>query len=141
MMFARLIAIMTAAASGLAPAFANAEDIALSLVHAKGRVDIPISAVSRAEVHATVAVRNAETGEVHEYPDPHVVLCFTEDIKERVCRLTQQIVGQPMDVVIDCETVAKPVVREPPCTRACFSISMFPRRIRRGSNKTCAPSS
>ena len=52
----------------LGSAFANAEEIALSLVHPKGRVDIPVSAVRRLDDSATIAFRNTETGEVHEYP-------------------------------------------------------------------------
>ncbi len=144
----RLIAMMTAAAAGFGSAFANAEDIALSLVHPKGRVDIPLSAVSRVEAQAMIAFRNTETGQVHEYPNPHVDVCLSEDVRARICQLTQQIVGQPLEIVIDCETVSKPIVREPLCSRPCFEISAsdlaeataLAKRIRSGTNKACAPS-
>ena len=49
----RLIAMMTAAAAGFGPAFANAEDIALSLRHPKGSVDVPVSAIGPVEAVAT----------------------------------------------------------------------------------------
>lgn len=58
-----LIAMMTAAAAGLGPAVANAEDIALSLLHPKGRVDVPVSAIRRVEAQATFAFRNTESGD------------------------------------------------------------------------------
>jgi preprotein translocase subunit SecD len=143
-----LIAMMTAAATGFGSAFANAEDIALSLVHPKGRVDVPVSALGEVKAAATFAFRNTETGQVHEYPDPHVYLCFSEDIQKRICELTRQIVGQPMEIVIDCATISKPIVREPLCTRPCFQVSAndiaeataLAQRIRRGSNRACAPS-
>jgi preprotein translocase subunit SecD len=142
----RLIVMMTAAAAGFGSAFANAEDIALSLVNPKGRIDIQASAVSRVDARATIAVRNTETGEVHEYPNPHVEVCFSAEVRERVCQLTRQIVGQPLAIVIDCETVSKPIVREPLCTRPCFIISAsdlaeataLAERIRRGTNRACA---
>jgi len=146
---ATLAAMMTAAAIGFAPAFAKAEDIAVSLVSPKGRIDIPVSAINRVEARATIAFRNTDTGKVHEYPDPHVEICFSADIRQRICDLTRQIVGQPMEVVVECAAITKPIVREPLCTRPCFQISAndiaeansLAQRIRRGSNKACAPSS
>ena len=75
----RLIAVMTAAAAGFGPVFANAEAIALSLLHPKDRVDVPVSAIGRVEAAATIAVRNTETGQFHEYPNPHVEVCFAKD--------------------------------------------------------------
>jgi hypothetical protein len=149
MRFKRLIAIMTAAATGLVTGFASAEDIALSLVNPKGRIDIPVSAVDRVDASGTIAFRTKETGEIHEYPNPHVDVCYAKDIQERICQLTQQIVGEPMAIVIDCETVSRPIVREPLCAHPCFQISAndiaeataLAKRIRGGTNKACAPSS
>ena len=66
MSFTRLIVTITVASTALGSAFANAEEIALSLVHPKGRIDIPVSAVSRVDALATITSRNTETGEVHE---------------------------------------------------------------------------
>jgi preprotein translocase subunit SecD len=145
----RLIAIILTAAGGLASACANAGDIALSLVNPAGRIDIPASAVTRVEARATIAFRNSETRKVFEDPDPHVELCFSEDIRQRVCQLTRQIVGQPLAIVIDCHTVTKPIVREPICSLPCFGITAadiaeanaLAQRIRRGTNRACAPSS
>ncbi len=148
MRFTRLIAMTMAAAAGFGPGCTNAEDIALSLVHPKGRVDVPVSALGDVEAEATFTFRNTETGRVHEYPDPHVYLCYSEDIQKRICELTRQIVGQPMEIVIDCTTISKPIVREPLCTSPCFQISAndlaeatsLAKRIRSGTNRACAPS-
>jgi hypothetical protein len=85
-----LIAIVTALASGFGCACANAEDIALSLVHLKGRIDVPVSALGRVDASATIAFRNTETGQVHEYLEPHVELCFAADVRKRICALTRQ---------------------------------------------------
>ncbi len=138
MSFTRLIATITAA---------NAEEIALSLVHPKGRIDIPVSAVRRVDALATIKFHNTETGEVHEYPDPHVDVCFAKDIAERTCQLTRQIVGEPLEIVVDCETILKPIVREQlcgPCLRIAHEdvacVNTLAQRIRRGTNRTCAPS-
>jgi preprotein translocase subunit SecD len=149
MIATRLISMITAAVTGIGPAVANAEDIALSLVHPQGRIDSPVGALKRVEAGATFAVRNTDTGEVHQRPDPHVEVCYTKDIQERVCELTQKIVGQPMEVVIDCAPVVKPIVRQPLCATPCLMItandfaeaSALAQRIRQGSNRACAPSS
>jgi preprotein translocase subunit SecD len=74
-------------------------------------------------------------------------VCVAKEFKERICELTKNIVGQEMAVVVDCETVTKPIVREPLCTRVCFRISTndlaeataLAQRIRSGSNRVCAP--
>lgn len=128
---------------------ALADDIALSLVNPNGRVDIPASAITEVEARATIEYRNTETGKIFGHEDPHVELCYTEDIRRRVCQLTRQIVEQPMAIVINCEVVTKPIVHEPLCGSPCFSVSAadmaeanaLAQQIRRGTNRACAPSS
>ena len=119
-----IMATVTAATIGFGTAAASAEDIALSLVHPKGRIDIPVSAVKQVNSEAISRVRNTETGEVHEYKDPHVDVCLAAEFRERICQLTQQIVDEPLAIVVDCETISKPIVREPLCTQSCFRISI-----------------
>jgi preprotein translocase subunit SecD len=145
----RLVAVTMAVAGELGSACAHGGDIAVSLVNPAGRIDVPASAIVRVEARATIAFRNSETGEIFEDPTPHVELCLSEDIRQRVCRLTQQIVGQPLAVVVDCETVTKPIIREPLCNLPCFNITAgdmaeantLAQRIRRGTTRACAPSS
>jgi preprotein translocase subunit SecD len=144
-----IIATVTAATIGFGRATASAEDIALSLVHPKGRIDIPVSAVKEVSSEAISRFRNKETGAVREYRHPHVDVCLAAKFLERICQLTQQIVDEPLAIVVDCEAISKPIVREPICTQSCFHISIFDladatalaQRIRRGTNKACAPSS
>jgi preprotein translocase subunit SecD len=143
----RLIAIILAASGGLGPGFAD--DIALSLVNPKGRIDIPAGTITRVEARATIEFRNTETGKTFGNEDPHVEICYSEDIRQRVCQLTKQIVEQPLAIVIDCRVVTEPIVREPLCGSPCLNVSAadmaeahaLAERIRRGSNRACAPSS
>jgi preprotein translocase subunit SecD len=133
----------------LRPACANAEDIAMSLVHPKGRIDVPVSDIRGVETWATTKFRTQGTQEVHEYPNPHVIVCFAHDVPQRICQLTRRIVGEPLSIVIDCEIVSEPVVNEPLCANSCFEISAsdvaeanaLAQRIRKGTNRACAPSS
>ncbi len=143
----RLIVVILAASGGLGSAFAD--DIALSLVNPQGRIDIPAGTITRIEARATIEFRNTETGKTFGHEDPHVEICYSEDIRQRVCQLTKQIVEQPLAIVIDCRVVTKPIVREPLCSSACLSVSAadmaeaqaLAEQIRRGSNRACAPSS
>jgi preprotein translocase subunit SecD len=139
---------MATIASFAAPAGANADDIALSLVNPNGRVDIPVSAVRQVAARANFVYRIQGSEETHEDPSPHVLVCFSEDISERVCELTGKIIGQPLALVVDCETLIKPIVRQPLCKDPCLEISMsefaeanaLAQRIRKGTNRECAPS-
>jgi preprotein translocase subunit SecD len=142
-----LIGVTAAATSGLGSACASAEEIALSLVHPKGRIDIPANAVSSVNARATITIHDTATGESRDFPGPHVEACLSKEIRERLCQLTQQIVGEPLQIVVDCKTVSQPIVREPLCTNPCFQISTtdvveaaaLARRIQSGTNKLCAP--
>jgi preprotein translocase subunit SecD len=143
----RLIAIILAASGGLGWAFAD--NIALSLVNPQGRIDIPASTITLVEARATIELRNTETRKTFGHEDPHVELCYSEDIRQRVCQLTKQIVEQPLAIVINCQVVTTPIVREPLCGSPCFNVSAadmaearaLAQQIRRGSNRACAPSS
>lgn len=134
------------AASICATLPAGADDIAFSLVHRQGRIDIPASAVTSIEARTTITLVVTETQERRDYEDPHVELCYTADIQAQICRLTGQVVEQPMNLVIDCESVAEPVVHEPICG-PCLHIfagdlleaKMLAQRLKKGSNRLCAP--
>jgi preprotein translocase subunit SecD len=146
----KLRALFVAAAMifGVGQYATHAEEIAVSFVHAKGRVDVPVSALDRVQAYPTLKFRSSETGAVREFPDPHVEICVTKELKERICDLTKNVVGEATAVVVDCETVTKPIVREALCARSCFSVSAndlkeanaLAQRIRRGSNRACATS-
>jgi preprotein translocase subunit SecD len=127
---------------------ADAEDIALSLVNPKGRVDVPLSAIHQIEARATFAYRIQGTDEVREHPSPGVDLCFAKDIRDRLCELTRKIVGERLAIVVDCGIVAEPIVGGALCDIPCFEISAndfaeanaLAQRIRKGTNRACAPS-
>jgi preprotein translocase subunit SecD len=149
MRFTRKITTMAMAAAIMGQTGAKAEDIALSLVNPKGRIDVPVSALQQVEARATFAYRIQGTDDVHEVPSPGVDVCFTKDIRDRICELTRTIVGEPLAIVVDCGIVVEPIVNQALCNNPCFQISAndfaeanaLAQRIRRGTNRTCAPSS
>jgi hypothetical protein len=85
------------------------EKIALSLVHASARIDIPASAIHRIEVHEYSRFSKLQP----PLPDPHVEVYLRFDIRARVRRLTRGIVGEPLEILVDGKSVSKPIVREP----------------------------
>ena len=126
---------------------AAADDIALSLVHGQDRIDIPTHAIVSIEAQAMFTYVLIETQEVRSIPSPHVEICFTAAIGKQVCQLTRRIVEQPLDIVVDCAVISRPVVREPLCKMPCFQVSTndifeanaLAQRLRQGSNRRCAP--
>ena len=92
---------------------AAADDAVLSFIHRTERIDVPASAIHRIKARATRRLM-FESGPV-EYPWPEVEVCYARKIQRRMCELTRRIVDEPLDVVIDCEIVARPVVRERIC--------------------------
>lgn len=145
----RLTIIAIVAAVGLRSALVHAEDVALSLVHPSGRIDVPSSAIKSIEALGKKTFRNIETGEEHEIEIPGVEICYSEDIRQRICQLTRRIVGQPLALVVACKTVSEPIVREPLCSHACLEISAvyvseakaLAQQIRNGMKTACPPTS
>ena len=88
-----------------------------------------------------------ETGPV-EYPYPDVEVCYGRKIQRRMCELTRRIVDEPLEIVIGCEVVAQPVVRERRCG-FCISISagnaaeaeQLAAKLRAEKVKTCPATS
>ena len=142
----RLFSPIVMATFGFGTLPASAGEIALSLVHERSRIDIPASAITSIEAYATLTIVVQGTGERRDYPDPRVQLCYTAEIQAQICRLTQQIVEQPLSLVVDCEPVSQPVVREPLCG-PCLQISAndpveanaLLQRLKKGSKRRCPP--
>jgi hypothetical protein len=85
--------------------------IALSLVHPRERIDIPIGAIPRIEVRGELALW--ESGKPWTCQRPWVEVWVRQPIRTRIWQLTKQIVGEPMEVVVAGECVVKPIIREP----------------------------
>jgi hypothetical protein len=82
------------------------EKIALSLVHASGRIDVPVGAINSIEAH-----EYSPYGK-RTIPMPYVEVKLRYDIRVRLRRLTHGLVGERMDIVVDGKCVSRPIVRE-----------------------------
>jgi hypothetical protein len=85
------------------------EKIALSLVHASGRIDIPVKAIHwiEAREHSPFSKRQPPL------PNPHVEVSLRSDIRARLRRMTRGIVDKPLEIFVDGKSVSKPILREP----------------------------
>lgn len=101
---------------------APATRIALSLLHARERIDIPVNAVLRIEARGEITICERRT--LWTFRSPHVEVSFAANIHERIYRLTRQIIDEPMDILVGEECVSRPIVREP-LRGPCFQISAF----------------
>ena len=97
--------------------------IALSLVHPRERIDIPVTAIYRIESHGAITFWDQETGTIWESPHPHVEVWLSRAVRERIYRLTRHIVDESMEIVVGGECVSRPIVREPLGLQPCFQIS------------------
>jgi len=95
--------------------------IALSLVHPRERIDIAISAISWIEPRRCKFYSWGKRSVISR--SPYVEICIAPYVREKIYRLSKQIVGAPLDFVIDGEDVIKAVVREPLGTHYCIAIS------------------
>jgi len=98
--------------------------IALSLVHSRERIDIPVNAILCIEAHGEITFCERGTKKLWTFRHPHVEVCFAPTIHDRICRLTRQIVGEPMEIIVGGECVSQPIVREPLCGQR-FRISAY----------------
>src|SRR5215831_10198844 len=96
--------------------------IALSLVHSRGRVDVPPDEILEIEAKAEKTFFFSDTWTSKTYPLPHVQLTFTPRIGTLIHRLTSQIVGEALDIAVAGKVVISPVIREPQGLRESMSI-------------------
>jgi preprotein translocase subunit SecD len=87
--------------------------IALSLVHPRGRIDIPVKDVLKIEALAEETFFFGDTQTSKTFQAPHVRLEFKPHIRARIFRLTSQIVGEEFPIIVAGEVICRPVVREP----------------------------
>jgi hypothetical protein len=73
----------------------DVERIALSLVHSRVRIDIPVTAIVLIEAFGEITFANQKSGEQRTVHHPHVEVSFTQEYLDRILRLTKQIVDQP----------------------------------------------
>jgi hypothetical protein len=121
--------------------------IALSLVHRRGRIDIPVRDVLQIDARADETFYFPELRASRTYPGAHVKLTLKPDVRARLYRLTRDIVGDPLEILVAGEVISSPIVREPLGIQESLifmsSISPRPRRLRRsygkaGSSRTFA---
>ena len=96
--------------------------IALSLVHPRGRIDIPVKDVLKIETRTEETVFSADTQTSETTAAPHVRLEFTADIRARIHRLTSQIVDDELAIVVAGHVICRPLVREPLGLQGWFNI-------------------
>ena len=104
---------------------AEADEIALLLVHGEHRIDVPASAIDSIEALHYSLYRNTETGKVFKGARPNVEICFNGGIGASLCELTKKIVDEPLELWVSCQAIVKPIVREPLCSDTCFKVSFF----------------
>src|SRR5438270_279646 len=80
----------------LAPRKFPDERIALSLVHPRGRIDVPVSVICGIEAREE-QVFATQTGPIR-LARPHVEIRFTPAVSSWLYELTRQIVGQPLEI-------------------------------------------
>lgn len=96
--------------------------IALSLVHPRERIDIPVKDVLEIEALADQTFFFPEIQAFKSYECANVRLSFSPEIGRRIYRLTSGIVGEPLDCVVDGDVICSPVVREPLGVSESFSL-------------------
>ncbi|BAT59889.1 hypothetical protein GJW-30_1_02424 [Variibacter gotjawalensis] len=89
-----------------------AERAVLSLVHAKGRVDIFSRSLIDISVqtHTTFLLENRQTYSVKYL---HVLIEVDASVSALAGALTYQVVGEPVAVVVAGKVMTSPVIREP----------------------------
>lgn len=87
--------------------------IALSLVHARERIDIPVRDVLKIEALAEQTFFFPDSWTSKTYQVPRVQLEFVPSIGALIYRLTSQIVGEELPIVVAGQVICRPVVCEP----------------------------
>jgi hypothetical protein len=99
--------------------------IALSLVHRRERIDIPVRDVLQIDTRADETFYFPELRASRTYPCAHVKLTLKPDVRGRLYRLTRDIVGDPLEILVAGEVISSPIVREPLGIQESFNIHVF----------------
>ncbi len=103
----------------------DAAEIALSFVHEEDRIDVPAGAVRGIRAYATQTFVIKGTRRRMVLDRPGVEICLSEEICAKLRQLTERIVDEPIDIVVGCEVISSPIVREPMGGSPCIQISAF----------------
>ena len=106
---------------GLSSEEIPSDRIALSLVHSIERIDVAISPIKWIEPRRFKLYGWGKNTWIARRP--FVEICIAPYIRERIYRLCKQIVGDPLEIVLDGEGVVRPAVREPLGIHESISIS------------------
>jgi hypothetical protein len=101
----------------------RSEKIALSFVHPAARLDVPVRAIRWIEARESFTY--LVKGVLFESPNSHVEVCLRADFAMRLYKLTQQIVGDAIEIRVESKCVSKPKVLQPIGWRGRFAISIF----------------
>jgi len=97
--------------------------IALSLVHPRERIDVERTDVVAIEALPDVTFSSPD-GPVTIKAAPHVEVTLTLPIRARLHRLTRDLVGEAIDIVVGGAIVSSPIVREPLGWQGAFHIKV-----------------
>lgn len=106
---------------GLPIAGIPAHRIALSFVHPIERLDVAVSAIRWIEPRRFKCYGRGKNAWIATMP--FVEICVAPYIRERIYRLSKQIVGDPLEIVVDGEGIIRPILREPLGIHESISIS------------------
>ena len=106
---------------GLSSEEIPSDRIALSLVHSIERIDVAISPIKWIEPRRFKLYGWGKNTWIARRP--FVEICIAPYIRERIYRLCKQIVGDPLEIVLDGEGVVRQAVREPLGIHESISIS------------------
>jgi hypothetical protein len=85
--------------------------IALSFVHPRERIDVAISAIRWVEPRRFKAYFCGKRSQISS--TPFVEICLAPYIRRRIYRLTKEIVGEKVEIIVDGNCVTAPIVRQP----------------------------
>jgi hypothetical protein len=105
---------------GLAASDVRPEKIAFSVVHPSAHINVPVSAIHWIEACDNICF--VVSGVLRTFPDTSVEVNLRADIAVRIHRLTREIVGEFVEIIIDGECISKPHIIGPVAGR--FRISM-----------------
>jgi hypothetical protein len=88
-----------------------ANRIALSLLHSTERIDVAISAILWIEPRRFKFYNWGKKSVVSRFP--FVEICLAPYIRQRIYRLTRNIIGESLEIIVDGECITKPIIREP----------------------------
>lgn len=124
-----------------------ADEIVMTIIYGIERIDVPAQDIRRIGAWPGGTIGSKQAERRIRTDRPTVEICFTKELRQKLCQATKRNIDQPIAIEAGCEIVYEGTSRRPFCSGSCLylafaapqHVTYFAYRLEEGQNATCLP--